>query len=100
MLRDLANNSAREAIKIAHSRRQRERAGSNLLMCLIGCVSGGFLVWASKGQMGMPLYAGAGAIAAAGYWAIRCARSLFAPGQPKAERRETHAPSEAALPIR
>ncbi|WP_442484821.1 FHA domain-containing protein [Aeoliella sp. SH292] len=100
MLRDLANNSAREAIKIAHSRRQRERAGSNLLMCLIGCVSGGFLVWASKGQMGMPLYAGAGAIAAAGYWAIRCGRALLAPGQPKADRRQVEVTTEAALPIR
>lgn len=97
-LRDLANSSAREAIKIANARRYREMALSNLLMCVTGALGGGYLLWEAGGELGMQLFCGAGAIAASAFWALRTARSVSAPSEPKVVPM-VRDDSSASLPI-
>ncbi|WP_425397697.1 FHA domain-containing protein [Aeoliella sp.] len=97
-LRDLANSSAREAIKIANSRRHRELALSNLLMCATGAIGGAYLVWSSGGQLGLQMFCGAGAIAGAGFWALRTARAMSAPSAPKVKQ-PVQDDSSSELPI-
>lgn len=76
-LRNLANNSAREAIKLSQSRKRRDVTVANLMFSLIAGSAGGFMVWASKGALGLPLFGGAAAVIASGYWGAISLRSLL-----------------------
>ncbi len=98
-LRDLANNSARQAIQLANNRRARGQAYGNLLLSTVAGGCGAFLVWSSRGALGISLFGGAAAVAAAGYWACRILRSL-AQSDDKPQPQVADDPtSEAALPI-
>ncbi|WP_197529134.1 FHA domain-containing protein [Aeoliella mucimassa] len=89
-LRDLANNSAREAIQTANSRQAREDATVNLLMGGIGLFSGAYLVWYSKLELSVLLVTGLFALAGAGYWIYRTLCTLKTPvGEASAERIES-----------
>ncbi len=77
-LRDLANDSAQQAITIANVRSGRERAFGNLLLSLLTGGSGTYLVWASRGELGISLFGGAAAVAAGSYWACRAFQFLAA----------------------
>lgn len=96
-LRDLANNSAREAIKIANTKQARETALANLAFSAVAGGIGGFMAWDADGTIGLQLIGGAAAVAGAGYWACRTVSSLKGPKQPK--KKATEASSEIGLPI-
>lgn len=82
-LRDLANSSAREAIKLSQSRKRRDLAVANLVFSFIAGSAGGYMVWASNGEMGVPLFGGAAAVIASGYWGSLTLRSLLTRSGPK-----------------
>lgn len=92
-LRDLANNSARQAIKIANSKRAREKALSTFILSFVTGGGGTYLLWLSKGELGIALFCGAAAVAAGGYWACWIVASL---ADPSLARKSTR-PAKKAL---
>ena len=95
-LRDLANSSARQAIKTANSKKARENASSSLMMSAIGVLAGAYLVWSAQGEVGMALIGGAFALGASLYWTARTAKGMWLPdsGLPKHPKKSAAASDE------
>ncbi len=78
-LRDLANDSARNAIQVAGVKRDRETAITHLALCVMAAGFGGYAVFASGGQLQAPLVGGLAVMTAGGVWACRTLSSMIVP---------------------
>lgn len=100
-LRELANQSARQAIGVAASKQYKEKSLVNLIIAAIAFACGGFLIVASPGIISTQAICGGLALVWAGFWGSVSAKHLLRALQAGSSERKPVAAraTEEELPI-